>query len=570
MNANPTDGLTAFERVRRAVENQGLNIKPERQDSFLCQGPGHSEADLSVHVTGIAGQTLIKSFADEEELFLETIGLGWADLFDNPKTGNTYEYYDGAGNLARTVTRSPAKQFNQKVLDKETVPLYHLDEVREAVKAGAPIYVCEGEKDADTLRTLGVCATTSPQGAQSWNKADYTPLADAAQVFVVADNDKAGIERAKGLTPKLERLCAGQVEAVAPAEGLKDAADHIMAGHTLQQFEPLKLSSPLDGMFSSEWLFKQQFPPLEYAVPGIVPEGLALLAAPPKIGKSWMVLGLAKACSEGNHAFGVIPVDRRPVLYMALEDGPRRLQNRLGSIRGAGDPNLFFLTELKSDLLTTLDSFLRKYRKPLIILDTLGKVRDVYSGNDAYQKDYAQLGVMKEMIDRYPGASMIVVHHTRKGAADDFVQEVSGTQGLTGAVDTILTLRRDRNSGDALLNVTARDAMEGQYALTMGDNGVWELIGDDLEESAEAARKHHETSNLGDGNAKLIQYINDHPEGVKRSDVATFMGWSDETASTNLSRLYKRGSISKSGRGVYVPNITNITDITPNTERQAS
>ena len=81
-------------------------------------------------------------------------------------------------------------------------------------------------------------------------------------------------------------------------------------------------------MFNGAWLDTQEFPPLEYAVAGIVPEGFGLLVSPPKAGKSWLVCGIGLACAAGGLALGRIRVDKRPVLYLALEDGQRRLQSR--------------------------------------------------------------------------------------------------------------------------------------------------------------------------------------------------------------------------------------------------
>ena len=79
-----------------------------------------------------------------------------------------------------------------------------------------------------------------------------------------------------------------------------------------------------DFMFSSKNLMETEFPPLEYVVPNLIPEGLTILVAAPKIGKSWMVLGIAEAASTGGKVFGALGVTKRPVLYLALEDGPRR------------------------------------------------------------------------------------------------------------------------------------------------------------------------------------------------------------------------------------------------------
>src|SRR5699024_1804119 len=69
---------------------------------------------------------------------------------------------------------------------------------------------------------------------------------------------------------------------------------------------------PLGSAFTATSLLAQEFPPLEYVVPGVITEGLGLLVAPPKIGKSWMVLDVGIACSTGGKAFNAITVDKRP------------------------------------------------------------------------------------------------------------------------------------------------------------------------------------------------------------------------------------------------------------------
>ena len=80
---------------------------------------------------------------------------------------------------------------------------------------------------------------------------------------------------------------------------------------------------------TGSWLDRQVFSPLKWAVPGIIPEGFGLLIGPPKLGKSWLVLGLLLTVAEGGKALGAIHTEQRPVLYAALEDGDRRMQQRL-------------------------------------------------------------------------------------------------------------------------------------------------------------------------------------------------------------------------------------------------
>src|SRR5215203_6519675 len=102
----------------------------------------------------------------------------------------------------------------------------------------------------------------------------------------------------------------------------------------------------LTGLRTGDWLDAQVFPPLNYVVPGLLPEGLTLLVGAPKIGKSWLSLATALAAATGGRALGHIKVDPRPVLLLALEDGDRRLQDRIRKlIPGAPiPPQLQYMT----------------------------------------------------------------------------------------------------------------------------------------------------------------------------------------------------------------------------------
>ncbi len=328
-------------------------------------------------------------------------------------------------------------------------------------------------------------------------------------------------------------------------------------------YENATAPDPLDGVFAADWLTKQKLPPVEYVIPGIIPEGLTLLVAPPKIGKSWMVLGLGVAAATGGHAFSTIPVDSRPVLYLALEDGARRLQSRLRTIGVTTGPRgLFFMTEVPAGPIITISTFLERNaeNKPLVILDTLGKVRGTYGGNDAYGNDYSQMSELKDLVDRHPGTSLIVVHHTNKGEKSDFLDSVSGTQGLAGAADSILLIQRDRQTESSTLHVTSRDAMEGQYALTLS-NGTWNLDGSSLRDAAEAVRNRAATEGVGDDMAEAIALVNKYPEGMKPKDVAALLHWEDSKARLYLRRAYESGRIANPKRGIYTP-VTTETSVT--------
>jgi hypothetical protein len=79
------------------------------------------------------------------------------------------------------------------------------------------------------------------------------------------------------------------------------------------------------------------FPEPKWAVQGVICEGVNLIAGPPKVGKSWLSLGLGLSIAAGEPAFGSIATEAGPVLYLALEDTARRLQSRMGKLL-AGKP----------------------------------------------------------------------------------------------------------------------------------------------------------------------------------------------------------------------------------------
>lgn len=320
--------------------------------------------------------------------------------------------------------------------------------------------------------------------------------------------------------------------------------------------DPAIRPDPLDGAFSAQKLMQEHFPPVEYVVPEVIPEGLTLLTAAPKIGKSWMVLLIALAAATGGHIFGSIPLQKRPVLYLALEDGPRRLQDRLRTLGAPenGESGLVFLTTLQVSAPQVIQTFLDRHpgEKPLIILDTLGKVRGVYNGNDAYQKDYGQMSMLKDAVDDHPGSSLIVVHHTRKAETADFLDSISGTQGLAGAADSVLVIRRERQTGEAALHVTSRDAAEGEYAMTFTD-GVWSLDGHSLADAAEAVERRKATSGVGDDMTQIVQKLGHYPHGVKAGALAQDLGMQPDTTGRYLRRAVEAGRAVKLTRGLYGP-----------------
>jgi hypothetical protein len=164
-----------------------------------------------------------------------------------------YDYTDEAGRLLFQVLRTADKQFSQRAPDPGAKRgwrwklsgvrrvLYRLPEVLAAVAADEAVYVCEGEKDVESLRRLGVTATCNPGGVGKW-RAEYADALVGAEVVVIADRDDPGRAHASRVAASVGAV-AGSVKVVEPAEG-KDATDHLRAGGSLAELVVVDVSAP--------------------------------------------------------------------------------------------------------------------------------------------------------------------------------------------------------------------------------------------------------------------------------------------------------------------------------------
>ena len=226
-------------------------------------------------------------------------------------------------------------------------------------------------------------------------------------------------------------------------------------------------------------LLAQNLAPLRWVVPDLVPEGTTILAAPPKVGKSCLVYQIAVEASIGGELLGrrVAPGS---VLYLALEDGKRRGQDRLrAALAGRTMPrgrleirwDAHPIGEgLEEDIRTWLDTHPDAV---MVAIDTLGKVRPTTDGRrNAYDVDVAHLARLQDLF-RDRNVALVIVHHARKDASDDFLASVSGTYGLTGSADTIIVLRRKRLEAFGTVLVTGRDIADAEVSVRF-DGLAWQ------------------------------------------------------------------------------------------------
>ncbi len=316
----------------------------------------------------------------------------------------------------------------------------------------------------------------------------------------------------------------------------------------------------LDRLRNGAWLDEQHFAALQWTVPGLIPEGFGLLVGPPKIGKSWLVLGIGLAAAVGGKALGHIPVQQRPVLYAALEDGDRRMQARARHLmHGETLPASFeYFTEATPDeLLPLIETWLDLHPDGLVMLDTLGKVQPrALPGEGVYQRDYRIGGVLKRLTNKHPGSTLLVVHHKKKGGAADWMDSTSGTNGLNGSADFTILIERARGETEAIIRVTGRDVNEGEYA-AIADDGHWTIAGDSLAEASQAARQAAAAIGLSEDCARIVEYVTHNP-GVGPSAIADALDLDGQNVRVYLGRLTAQGWLTKPERGRYMP-VTSVT-----------
>jgi len=292
-------------------------------------------------------------------------------------------------------------------------------------------------------------------------------------------------------------------------------------------------------------LLSKDFPPLVEILPGVLPEGLAMLCGKPKAGKSWLALDLAIAVATGGLCLGRQCL-QGGVLYLALEDGEKRIKSRLGQMLSEDQPpdglvNLSVVFEwpyLSKGGIKKLEQWLDTYPATrLIIIDTFGRVRLPNAGGPSYQDDTASMVPLHRLtIDRH--VTILVIHHTRKMPADDPLDEISGTLGLPGIVDTPLVLRKNMNGTS--LCVIGRDIEPVDYAMKFNkDTRRWEIEG-----TAESVYMSM-TAN------KIQTALENAAEPLSPQEIAFATSLDRNIVQQRLATLGKAGIIRKVQRGKY-------------------
>lgn len=537
----------------------------------LAPGPGHKPGDRSLAIKLVPGAPdgfLVHSHAGDDPLRCKDYvrqRLGKPAF--SPSRGDTstrppgeaktsrarivkeYEYRDANGAPYLLVRRTENKDFYQLHWTgtgwqggkpKGSKIPYRVSELLDAEHGF--VFICEGEKDADSLAAIGLVATTNSEGAGKWTS-DLNPYFEGRNVIVLPDNDEIGARHADHVAQSLNGVAA-EVRIVKlpnlPPKG--DVSDWIAAGGTAETLIKLCAAAPRYGEkpvgFSAAALQGMNFPPIQYVVPGYVVEGLTLLAGKPKTGKSWLCLDWAIAVAQGSITMGDVQCAEGDVLYCALEDNPRRLQKRMDKLIGmkAWPARLTFQNEmpkLNEGGVGMIRQWITQSMRPrLVVIDVLAKVRSSRAASDnSYEADYAAVAELKALAEE-KRIAIVLVHHQRKMAADDPLDSVSGTTGLTGAVDTVMVILGG-NQG-CQLYARGRDLEEVDKSVRF-DRGScrWQVLGEAAEVRRTGVRE------------KILEVMDEAGEPMTPSEIAAVLGASTNNIKQLLFKMAKTGEVAR-------------------------
>ena len=293
-------------------------------------------------------------------------------------------------------------------------------------------------------------------------------------------------------------------------------------------------------------ILNTDYPETHDVASGIITEGLTKLDAPPKTGKSLLGLHLGTAVSSGGYFMGSIPVKKRTVLYLALEDSERRLKNRLLKQGGIGNDNFYIETSASwKGGLSTLTVYLKEYPEiELVIIDTLYQFEPIQDMNN-YSETYGRIAAIQRLsIEKK--VPIVLIHHTRKNnkgsSTEAWADEGMGSQGINGAVDTIILLKKSDGKNEGTMRIKGRDIEEKCLNVVFDkDICTWRITGEgEIGKSDPQAQM------------EIIALLEKAgKEGMRTGDIAEALGKTRPAISNILKALEGKGRVKNPIYGKY-------------------
>ena len=504
--------------------------------------------------------TTHEGYAESHGVTLEALRMaGWAPSVDNRRpcfviqtdSGVRYRYIDGK----KPVFKSPTGY--KQCLYKFT------EAVDIANKGGFPLVLCNGEASTVAAQVNGVAAfSITGGGEKAMPEALLEEVRKAydGEIVVAMDCDPKGKAAAAALRTQL-RSAGYKVRVVNLGLSNKgDLADYMRLWsaddlYKLEDVYDIEFVAALPTIYSAADMQKEDVAPVEYIVDDIMTTGCYILAGAPKSRKSFLALHVAVSIATGGQVFGQFEVKQKcSVLYLDLEMSKNSVHRRLSSMNFGDWPrNLYFGFNQdwpNRGILAGQDLENRLDNNPdirVVIIDVLAQWREpVDPRTPVYSSDYDALKQIQRIAQRR-NIVIIVVHHTNKTKItkdDNPFDKISGSTGISGAVDAMWLLTRDPESEYAsILRMTDRNIA--------GVDRV-DLAWDDMLGSHVVDPKSKLLAATGPERRAVYDVMDKNPSYTwSPKEIATELGREESVIKKHLRRLLEDKLVIRVGYGRY-------------------
>ena len=491
-----------------------------RGQQVSAPSPGHSKRDRSLSISiddNAPGGFVVHSFVGDDALAVkdyvrERIGLDrWAPSNGHRENGyvapkatpvTSYIYRSDNGDAYLRVVRMSDKSFRQFHIDGDQwvsgkpagpkIP-YRLPELLAA--PDDPVFIVEGEKDADRLASLGLVATTNSEGAGKWTP-EMSLWLVGRDVYVIPDNDAVGEAHALSIQSTLPQAIIVRLQNLRPKG---DVSDWLDDGHTTDELMQIALSPPVE--IPAETLSRLSPTPFTWTAPELLPKRqwlygrhlirkyVSTTIAPGGLGKSSLIVVEVLAMTSGRNLIGDDPTGQLRVWYWNGEDGqdenlyrivaaashhglsPADFQERLWTDSGrekqiviASDTRRGF--EVNEEVVAEIIAHIIRHKIDVLIIDPFIAAHEVQENdNGAINAVVRALGRIAE----FGNCAVELVHHVRKpGAGISSETDVNDARGASALIGGVRSAR--------VLNVMSKDEaaefeIENRLSYFRVDNG---------------------------------------------------------------------------------------------------
>lgn len=344
---------------------------------WTARCPAHDDRQNSLSVgEGKDGRVLLRCHAGcDVDRIAAALGVTKSDLFPDklqkegrPPVVATYRYLDDNGKLLAEKLRRADKSFTWRQPDPRHGWVYNRKGVPNRLYVGGElagaVFVCEGEKDVDTLHRLGYNAASGADGAGpgKWRK-EYTEQLRGCAVCVFTDNDDVGRAYAAetcnalhGAASSVQLLdiatvwpeipehgdVSDLVAALGPERACELIGQMIVAAPEWEPQEVPKAEDPLLALFKTLEDFPEE--EAEWLIPGWIPAGqISVIAADGGIGKTTLWCHIIAALSNGSTCILDPPGFTREsmrITFLTTEDSVRKKLRKKLRLAGADMKNI--------------------------------------------------------------------------------------------------------------------------------------------------------------------------------------------------------------------------------------